>query len=226
MKESRLGAYPCLASISCEHQSVSFSSIYIQYMYHIIKYHSVLFSIYIRYQLIDNIISVSCDITDTSRASTGKRPRALKRTLRSWLASANIMKLFVVCVKRTLPEEESSVIRTCKANPFNLVCECKGSRRIGICAHIQCESENPPPLFGETSTRETSTPKPGRPLANPDPNGRAQYVSRVLECQTRHSVSDTRSARKSARRVTSVLRQYRHYIGKPFNFTVMTKKKR
>ena len=41
----------------------------------------------------------------------------------------------VVCVKRTLPGEESSVIR-CKANPFDLVCECKGSRKIGICAHI------------------------------------------------------------------------------------------
>ena len=24
----------------------------------------------------------------------------------------------------------------CKANPFDLVCECKGSRKIGICAHI------------------------------------------------------------------------------------------
>ena len=41
----------------------------------------------------------------------------------------------VVCVKRILPGEESSVIR-CKANPFDLVCECKGSRKIGICAHI------------------------------------------------------------------------------------------
>ena len=41
----------------------------------------------------------------------------------------------LVCVKRTQPGEESSVIR-CKANPFELVCECKGSRKIGICAHI------------------------------------------------------------------------------------------
>jgi hypothetical protein len=41
----------------------------------------------------------------------------------------------VVCVKRIQLEEESSVIR-CKANPFDLVCECKGSRKIGICAHI------------------------------------------------------------------------------------------
>ena len=40
-----------------------------------------------------------------------------------------------VCVKRIQLEEESSVIR-CKANPFDLVCECKGSRKIGICAHI------------------------------------------------------------------------------------------
>lgn len=41
----------------------------------------------------------------------------------------------VVCVKTILPGEESSMIR-CKANPFDLVCECKGSRKIGICAHI------------------------------------------------------------------------------------------
>ena len=34
----------------------------------------------------------------------------------------------VVCVKRIMPGEESSVIR-CKANPFDLVCECKGSRK-------------------------------------------------------------------------------------------------
>jgi hypothetical protein len=76
---------------------------------------------------------------------------------------------------------------------------------------IQCESENPPPLFGETSTHKT-TPKPGQPLANLNPNDRAQYVSRVLECQTRHSVSDIRSARKSARRVTSVSSLHRKVI--------------
>ena len=55
------------------------------------EYHLISWYIMRYHELTDNIIFVSCDITATSRASTGKRPRALKRTLTSWLASVKLL---------------------------------------------------------------------------------------------------------------------------------------
>ena len=80
--------------------------------------------------------------------------------------------------------------------------------RLDESRNVDAPTNNRTPNAGSKMRRET---------AKTGPNLREVRVSRAPdECQLRRSVSDVRSARKSARRVSSVPSLHREARGKPF----------
>ena len=59
----------------------------------------------------------------------GTRPRS---TRRSYELLANVCNALTIVATCTDP----GACMPCDANPFNLLCKCKGCRKIGICSHI------------------------------------------------------------------------------------------